>query len=1113
MSTSTPLSDAQTRDRIGPWHPDRVPSLEAFEPDTNFLVRAAAGSGKTTALVARMVGLVRTGVPLHHCTAITFTRKAASEMKARLYDELRQTRHHLEAHSETHEVHRRRVNRAIDDLSQCFIGTIHAFCSQILRENAISAGLSPDFVAGLDEREREEQRQRVWQTYLSDVWASAPDKIRQVAELGIEPSELSHFFGQLCRYPDLEPYVDGPERPPDLQATVEQLREKTVQWSKALPDDPGDGDANPGATATAVRRAQRMLNVHPLNDAAAHAEFISIFDDLTKPDTRKRTDTTIRGDLTKGHWLDSDLAAYLDDEALPLLTEEVVEPALDRWRAYVHRKLVEFVQPAVARFSEHRRESGHLTFQDLLTCTRDLVRTNPDVRRNLQKRYPRLLVDEFQDTDPIQAELLFYLSSTDPTHQDWQSCQPRDGSLFIVGDDKQSIYRFRRADLDVYSTVRSVMDGAPNGADVTLESNFRSRPSLLRWCNTTFSSVFEQFDPPYQASYVPFDAARTDRNSRATVCELRVPYVRGSSSTRQIASRNARQIASLIAEACDGTEDRAVSVVGTAPGDFMVLTRNTTRLNEFADAFAEYGLPYTVAGGNDVDESTELYGLVTLLTCIERPHDPVARVAYLRGPLVGLSDDGLYRFRASGGTFEGEFSLSSSVTDGLRPELQNRLTQAYVHLRTARELLERLRPAAAIEHLIDELGLMARARREEGLGSLHAGRLLRVMTEVHHLDRQGQSWTTIRDELQQILDGDRSLDGMTLETGGHDAIRLLNVHKAKGLEAPVVVLADPYGGSHPKDPDVHVRRDQGEVVLPVYKEHRYRRTLRFAPKAWTDTVQETEAKYQRAEEDRLLYVAATRAEEQLIVSRYRSPSWNQEKGYWAPLYPFLNDVPTIERSPSSPSGRSPATTGLPDTIPTKEREEIAVPSYARRRVTEADSNKHPQSGQAGYGKALGTVVHRLFEYAIQRRHHLTTASELSDVMTVILEDEDTLDQRDTVQTMLERFIESPLWTTLQSAETVHAEIPVRQFTQSGPPTLWDGTIDLVYNHEGGWSLVDFKTDRGLGTSADDVPTAYWNQLRQYTTMWENATGTTIHESYLWCADTGIKVSCPEPPGP
>ncbi len=1113
MSNSLTLSDAGVRRRIGPWAPDTLPSLDDFEPDTNFLVRAAAGSGKTTALVARMVALVRTGIPVHHCTAITFTRKAASEMKARLYQELRATEQRLRQPPRKAPEERQRVQQALNNLSRCFTGTIHSFCARLLRERPLAAGLPPNFSAGLDDRDRQDLRQRVWHSYLSEVWNEEPDRVEHVASLGIEPSELDQFFGRLCNYPDLTPYVDGPPSPPDLDAAVDALREFVGKWGPYLPDDPADGDAKPGTTADAFRDAQRFLKYRSLTDPATNAEFVGLFEDVTQTDSRKSTDTDIRGDLTKSHWLDADVANRLDNELLPSLHEEVVEPALRSWKAYVHRQLVEFVAPAVERYENRRRDTGQLTFQDLLVATRDLLRDDPEARRALQHRYPRLLVDEFQDTDPIQAEILFYLASDDPTERDWHQCTPRDGSLFIVGDGKQSIYRFRRADLDVYRTVREAIEEAPNGEDLTLKSNFRSVAPVLDWCNDTFSALFETVDDSYQAPYEAFDPARPETLEETAVRQLHVPYVKGASSTRDVAQRNAEQIAAYIAAACSQDEpllkDRdGTPVVQGEPGDFMLLTRTTARLDEYAEALADRGIPYTLTGGDDVKASTELYALLTLLTSVERPHDPVARVAYLRGPLVGLSDDALYRYRTAGGTFDGAFTVSSPVVQALDDELAEQLVTAHSHLRQARSWLNRLRPTAAIERLVDMLGLMPRTRRTPGVGSLHAGRLLRVLTEVQRLDAKGHSWTGIRKELQLVLDGDRDLDGMTLETGTGDAVRLLNVHKAKGLEAPVVLLADPYdGGRHPRDPDEHVRREAGEVVLPVYKNHRFGRTLRYAPERWETEFKEIEAKYQKAEEHRLLYVAATRAESLLVVCCYRRDRWNEEKGYWAPLMPHLEDCPKIEVPADAQTFLSSPEDTAPEPLAPGRRERVAAPTYSSATVTgEADDTELP-TRQGGYGKDFGIALHKLFAFAV-RRHDSIQQGGLSDrVVDTLLDTHGVSSLRSVAQRMLNRFFEGPVWDDVISAEIVHAELPVAELhtEEQEIPELRDGTIDLLYRLDGNWHLIDYKSDR-VSEEPHALVAHYRPQLESYARMWTAATETAIQHKGLWLADSGTYVS-------
>jgi ATP-dependent helicase/nuclease subunit A len=398
---------------------------------------------------------------------------------------------------------------------------------------------------------------------------------------------------------------------------------------------------------------------------------------------------------------------------------------------------------------------------------------------------------------------------------------------------------------------------------------------------------------------------------------------------------------------------------------------------------------------------------------------------------------------------------------------------------------------------------MARTRHEPGLGSLRAGRLLRVLTEVQRLDAEGHSWTDIREELQLVLDGERSLDGLTLETGAEDAVRLLNVHKAKGLEAPVVILADPYGGRHPKPPNEHVRREAGEVVLPVYEQHRYHRTLRFAPQRWATEFQETEARYQWAEEQRLLYVAATRAEDQLIVSRYRSPSWSEDKGYWAPLYPFLGEASSLEPPDDAPQFRpAPVAKDTSSETMAARRAHAAQATYATTTVTEAPSDADARARSGGYGKAFGRAVHRLFEHAIQHRPSVDSPGDLDAVLNRILSQHDAAHQAQTARRMLASFLDSPLWAAVKSADVVHTEFPVAGVTNADLPTLTDGTIDLLYRRDEAWHLIDFKTDRVASFDPAEWRTAYKNQVQTYAQLWERATDAPIVQSGLWMADVG-----------
>lgn len=249
--------DTRVRNRIGPWVEGGDPDLSEFNPDRNFVVRAAAGSGKTTALVARMVALVRWGVPAEDLTAITFTRKAAGEMNARFFEELRKAREALPDGSDQH----KRVSRALRNVQSAFIGTIHAFSSRLLRGRPLAAGLPPDFSAGLEDREARELRERAWHRHLQEVHEEHPEAIERIAACGIDPQDLTSFFETLCRYPELDPYVNPPEEPPDLGPAVEAARERLREWNARRPEQLPKGK---DPVMKAFDKARRMLRYRDL---------------------------------------------------------------------------------------------------------------------------------------------------------------------------------------------------------------------------------------------------------------------------------------------------------------------------------------------------------------------------------------------------------------------------------------------------------------------------------------------------------------------------------------------------------------------------------------------------------------------------------------------------------------------------------------------------------------------------------------------------------------------------------------------------------------------------------------------------------------------------------
>ncbi len=1108
--------DTAVRRRIGPWDPSGVADLSEFEVQTNFFVRAAAGSGKTTSLVARMVGLVREGVPVEAITAITFTRKAAGEMSTRFYRELQQAHRALPIET----AQRRRVRRALQEVQNGFIGTMHAFCARLLRERPLPVGLPPDFTAGIEPREERRRREQAWQAYLRSVRREAPDRLQRITRLGIEPDDLVGTFETLCRHPELDPYADAPDDPPDLDGAVRAASRVLRRWQSRRPESP-DGGRDP--VMKAFDKAEKMLRYQDLDTPAQKASFLERFADVVSSGTAR---------VTLNRWGERGTEAYDDarrlrDEVLPDLVDEAIRPVLRPWQAVVHRDVVALARPAVHTFRERRRRDGQLTFHDLLQFTRDLLRDHPDVRRSLQERYPRLLVDEFQDTDPLQAEILFYLASDDPTETDWTACRPRPGSLFIVGDDKQSIYRFRRADTEVFNTVGRRIDET-GGDVVNLTKNFRSAGQLCRFWNGAFSELFARADlADLQADYVPFDPQRPDGRDPTGLRRIEIDKVDGNRGDA-IAEADAERIAGFIQEAVAGRvqdgllgppdDPEAVFPGGAAYEDFLVLTRAKSRLSVYTQVLARAGIPYTVTGSEDLGASAELRTVVDLLTCALRPDDSVATAAYLKGRLVGLSDTDLYRFRQAGGTFDRSHEpVPDAVLDDLDADRRERIQTAFARLRTARRALMEERPAVAVARIAEDLGLLAGAAHppDAAEASLRAGYVLRILNRVEQLAAQGHGWATVVDELQRALDGEEPVDGMTLETGAGSAVRVMNVHQAKGLEAPVVFLADPYSRGRSGGPTLHMRRSDDTLVAPIVQGEGYRQRITHAPLGWEaganradgdEAFREVEKRHEAAEEHRLLYVAATRAENLLVVSTYPE---KPTSGPWADLVPFLDaaGVPPVDAAPlqSPPSQTAPAP-DLQEQQADRERRIDAArrPRVRETAVTEETSPSVHLGVEPGYGAEFGTAVHVLFEECVQRCPRAGVPSNEHVRATLADHDASTGSGAvDRARAMVHGLLSSALWTDLSSSDALYPEVPMAGLAaeEADPPQLITGTIDVVYRRSSGWGIVDFKTDRiEDGAMLDTLAERYASQVEAYAWAWAEATGEPVEEAGLWFAD-------------
>ncbi|MCW5809289.1 MAG: UvrD-helicase domain-containing protein, partial [Deltaproteobacteria bacterium] len=537
-----------------------------------------------------------------------------------------------------------------------------------------------------------------------------------------------------------------------------------------------------------------------------------------------------------------------------------------------------------------KQRAGRLDFLDLLVCARDLLRRDDAVRAEMQRRYTHVFVDEFQDTDPLQVEILLMLCARD---DDPERIVP--GKLFVVGDPKQAIYRFRRADVTLYETVKArlVADGARL---VHLTTSYRSVPALQAAVNAAFEPVMRGDG---QARYVALEHAREDVATQPALVALPVPRPYGDSKSRVtqrgIEKSYPEAAAAFVAWLVHGsgwtvTERTSSARVPVAARHVCLMFRRFQSWDEdltrpYVEALEARGIPHVLVGGRSFHEREEVEAVRNALAAIEWPDDELSVYATLRGPMFALRDDALIAFRHE----HGRLDPVRTPLDLLCPE--DPVAEALGVLGE----LHRYRNRRAIADTVARL--LGATRAHAGFAMWPAGEqalanVMRMIDLARRFEARGAtSFRAFVDKLETDARLGRQPDSPVVEEGV-EGVRVMTVHAAKGLEFPVVILCDPTGPLAQKTPSRHIdtaRRVWLEPIagcVPVELREREEEVLRR----------------DREEGTRLAYVAATRARDLLVVPVVGS----EERESWAsPLVPVVHPHPQARRHPSLAPGCPP----------------------------------------------------------------------------------------------------------------------------------------------------------------------------------------------------------------
>ncbi len=883
-----------------------APAREAIAGalDDTLVVEAAAGTGKTTELVKRIVRVIATGrAEVRGIVAVTFTEKAAGELKLRLRQALDVARR------ESGGTERDALNDALQYLEEAHVSTIHGFCAELLRERPVEARVDPLFSV-LTESQAERLFDQSFGAWIQAQLQDPPEGVRRALRRSIWQGfgaaaredtpidRLSRAAWDLAQWRDF----DGPwtRRPFDRDGDADRLVEQLSGFA-ALSEGPSYG------------RDTLYLDTAPARHLAAE---IAIQQEAAEKDydgwearlvdlSRDRNFARARHGRGPGYRPGVPRQGIID-------AYEALKQRLDAFRLDADADLAAALQHelagAIDQYEALKARGGSLDFLDLLLKARDLVRGNAGVRRGFHERFTHIFVDEFQDTDPLQAEILLLLASSDPEEDDWRRVTPIPGRLFIVGDPKQSIYRFRRADVGIYRDVceRLIACGAK---PVTLTTSFRSVPAIQACVNAAFAPIMAGDAATLQASYVPLSPHRTALEGRPSVVVLPVPEPYG---TRNI---SAVRIEQSLPDAVGAFIDWAIADSGwkVQARDFCILFRRFLSFGDditqpYLRALEARGVPHVLVGGKTFHNREEIETIRAALSAIEWPDDELSVFAALRGALFAIGDEELLEWKHRFGGFhpfriprpEARGAMRDEATEGdSRASRLAPLASDLRHLQPivdALDVLRRLhrrrnyRPVAeTVQDVLDatraHVGIVLRSAGEQALANvLHVAELAR-----EYETSGGLSFRGFVDELRAAAENAQAAEAPILEEAS-DGVRIMTVHKAKGLEFPIVILADVTCKL--------ARAEAGRWLDPVHNVC----ALKIGGWSPIDLIlhDAEESARDKAESHRLTYVAATRARDVLVVPAIGDGPY--DGGWLDPLMPAIYPAEAERRAPQPARG-------------------------------------------------------------------------------------------------------------------------------------------------------------------------------------------------------------------
>ncbi len=1049
-----------------PFTPEQAQAIARREGD--LMLSANAGSGKTSVLVERFVAsVVHDGLRADQVLAITFTEKAAGELRARVRGRLL-------------ELGEREAARAAEG---AWITTFHGFCARILRAHAVAAGLDPAFSV-LDPADGRAAQREAFDAALADFLAApradaldlaAAYTVDRLQRMVVGAHDALRSRGQT------RPALPTP-RPADPGAARAALQRAYAAFAAEL------AGANGGAAVDAARQALEVCRVALDAGAGAHPKGAKV----------ARNAGALKTPAADAYRAacDDHVHALADQRAVPALA--LVDELLGRY---------------ADAYAAAKRARAGVDFDDLELLARDLLVREPGIAAGYRERFERIMVDEFQDTNPLQLELLELVAR---------------GNACTVGDELQAIYAFRHADVEVFRARRDRLETV--GQTATLATNFRSRPEILRALNDGFGPLHDRWvalrpgrdDPPASEPVVELLLTDADAWNGDAPKALGVGLPAASAVKQAEARLVAQRVGALVHEE------------GVAPRDIVVLLRASAEMGLYERALELAGLPTLAGGGSGWWGRQQIRDLCHLLAALANPRDEEALLGLLASPMVGLSSDALALLALN--AREGGTTIWEAVHEQEpAPEDARRLKAFRTWFADERDRAPRLG--------LDEVLQRALRRTRYDLHMLALPRGARRLANVHKLLRMAAAYEARRgrdvrgfiDLATAELEADAREPDAPVDLGGLDAVRLMTIHAAKGLEFPVVVIADLGRRGNLSPPDLNVSEDRVGLRL-IGLDAAKVTALDF------DAIEAERRAADEAEERRVMHVAMTRAEERLILSGAArlGDNWPQPGPGVAPISwiapalvagvatldpgdPVRDDglVRTVLNSPASNvlrleapapvapgeqlalalNGGAPVSTPAPATAPA---EPVVAPPPPPATLSYSSLSRYAQCPyrfhlERGLGLAeqeppahlrdpeapaptlelrvRGTIVHELLEALDLRPGAAPPDAEAIRAVAAMHDTELTDADVDDLRAMVAAFAGSTLRERLGAARAVHREQSFAFALADGP--MLNGFVDVIaHEGDGAALIVDYKSDRVGDADLDVLVEAHYATQRR-----------------------------------